>query len=245
MTLQARRFSRFGAANVATAGRLLVTGQIANIFALLANADWDLDNFKAVTDNKFCDDMRADIRAVKDCKATASGHVKAAVSCVKDAATFFAGVISRRDTYATEQDMVKAAFVQADAAGVTTGASLKRVLAGKSPWEVKPEKTVLSTEERNAAEQTALESAMVAAPISIAALFDTAINMTQTPIAPPAPPVLSPIVSTFEKVQNWVTDTTDQEALKAIVALISARMLTLLASEESTIVKSEKKAMRA
>ena len=242
MTLTARQFSRFGAANVATSGRLIVTGHIANALALLANAEWDLENFKAVTDSKFCDDMRADIRAVKDCKATASEYVKTAVSLVKPASVFFAGVISRRDTYATEADMVKAAFVQADAAGATTGASLKRLLAGKAPHEVKEEKPTVSTEQRLENEATALDSARVAAPISMAALFDTAINTVVTDTAPAAPPVLSPVVTQEESARRWIADSDSVEALSAMAALITARVASLLASGEAAIVKAEKQA---
>ena len=245
MTLTARQFSRFGAANVATSGRLIVTGHIANALALLANAEWDLENFKAVTDSKFCDDMRADIRAVKDCKATASEYVKTAVSLVKPASVFFAGVISRRDTYATEADMVKAAFVQADAAGATTGASLKRLLAGKAPHEVKEEKPTESLAERAVREEDALLAAMIAAPISMAALFDTAINTVTVDTAPPAPPVLSPVVTQEESARRWIADSDSVEALSAMAALISARVASLLASGEAAIVTSEKQAKRA
>ena len=244
MTLTARQFSRFGAANVATSGRLIVTGHIANALALLANAEWDLENFKAVTDSKFCDDMRADIRAVKDCKATASEYVKTAVSLVKPASVFFAGVISRRDTYATEADMVKAAFVQADAAGATTGASLKRLLAGKAPHEVKEEKPTESLAERAVREEDALLAAMIAAPISMAALFDTAINTVTVDTAPPAPPVLSPVVTQEESARRWIADSDSVEALSAMAALISARVASLLASGEAAIVKAETQAKR-
>lgn len=245
MTLSAKQFSRFGAANVATSGRLLVTGHIANTLALLANADWDLENFKAVTDSKFCDDMRADIRAIKDCKATASEYVKTAVSCVKGANTFFAGVISRRDTYATEADMVKAAFMQADAAGATTGASLKRLLAGKSPHEVKAEKPTISIEERLANEATALVNARIAAPISVTALFDTSINTVTVDTAPAAKGLLSPVVTARESVNRFIEDCNDKAAMREIIEAATARLLYMMETDEAALVKDEKRAKRA
>ena len=232
MTLQACMFSRFGAANVATSGRLLVTGHIANMFALLANADWVTDDFKAVTDSRFCDQMRSDIRAVKDCKATASGHVKFAVANAKTSADFFAGVISRRDTYATEADMVRAAFIQADAAGATTGASLSRLLKGKTPHEVKEEKIVPTHAERLATESDDLAKSQVAAPISTAALFETGVTLAT--VQEVAPTLVLPesfgltLVSRFER---YIDESTDSDSLQALIARLSARVLALHEAE--------------
>jgi hypothetical protein len=234
MTLNAKLFSRFGAANVATSGRLLVTGHIANMFALAANANWDSAEYKAVSDSAFCDAMRADIRAVKDCKATASGHVKFAVANTKGAFEFFAGIISRRESFASEQDMVKAAYIQADAAGATTGASLSRLLKGKPAHEMEVIKTPETVEEKRERESALLDSAKIAAPVSLADMFSDVIKLVTVETPPPSP-LMGRYVNPRHALGGWIEDCEDVAELRALAAKVSARINALFAKMDSAL----------
>lgn len=243
--MQANKFSANGAASVVGGGKLLVKGHIANMFALLASNDWDVESFVASADSAIAGQMRADIRALKDCKETASQYVKSAVANAKKAGEFFAGIIARRDTYVNEIAMVNAAFLQAEAKGVTTGAALFRVIKGKTAFDVKPEKPVESPETILAKETAAIELAKQRPAVNLATLFGDSVGTVTQPEVPKSP-VAAPVgTSLKERFAVVVAESDDSDWLNAMSAAIAARLLAIEAATQAEIAKEEKPAKRA
>lgn len=242
----ATHFAVLGAKDCVTGDKMAMRGAVALCFSAMASVNFDVESATgaALRSSAWAVGAKATLRNAGMSQQLAFEWVKQAANNAATVATYFAGVVARRDDYVKPSDMVQAAFRQAGD-GITTKAQLFRVAMGKSAdtlEKVKAEKMALDIYE---IEDDAANAAAVCTDTM--GDLDAPVNM-KTP-APIAPPVA--LESLLDRARRNVTDMSQSE-LSTIAAYIAELMLghamagdiMAIAANDTAIVQEEKKAKR-